>query len=166
MKTILQIAKEIGVSKQAIQKRISKEPLYTNIQQYIATVDGTKYIDVGGETLIKSAYIKNNQQPVADNEPTTKNNLVDSEISTLIAMLQKELDIKNEQIRDLNARLAEANAATQAAQLLHADTKKMLSSGHDDNNIGIKYSQNSPTKTKNFFSRIFNKNKKIEESEL
>lgn len=70
-KTIKQIADEIGVSKQAVQKRISRDPLYTSIQPYIDTVDGTKYIAVVGENLIKSAFLGNERQPVADNQATT-----------------------------------------------------------------------------------------------
>lgn len=66
-KTIKQIADEIGVSKQAVQKRLSREPLYTSTQPYIHTVGGTKYIEVVGENLIKSAFSEADRQPVADN---------------------------------------------------------------------------------------------------
>lgn len=58
-KTIKQIADELGVSKQAIQKRLSREPLLSSVAPYISTVSGTKYIAVDGENLIKSAFNKN-----------------------------------------------------------------------------------------------------------
>ena len=40
MKTIRQIADEIGVSKQAVFKKIKHEPLSTSLQGLTATVDG------------------------------------------------------------------------------------------------------------------------------
>ena len=70
MKTIKQIADELGVSKQAIQKRIKREPLYTSLKPYIATIDGTLYIDTDGENIIKNAYNNGEKIQVADNVPT------------------------------------------------------------------------------------------------
>ena len=58
-KTIRQIAEELGVSKQAVQKRMSRKPLCTSIQMYISTVHGVKYIDDVGETIIKMAFLEN-----------------------------------------------------------------------------------------------------------
>lgn len=104
MKTIKQIADEIGVSKQAIQKRISHEPLYTNIKPFLSTVGGIRYIDVGGENLIKSAYQNNNRQPVADNLPTNQATTTDNQI---IKFLQQQLEIKDKQIDDMRRQLEE-----------------------------------------------------------
>ena len=56
LKTIKQIADEIGVQKQTIRKRIEREPLCTLLSSHIHTKEGTFYIDVHGEKLIKSAY--------------------------------------------------------------------------------------------------------------
>jgi hypothetical protein len=55
-KTIKQLAEELGGSKQAIQKRLTREPLRSSVAPYISTVGGTKYIEVVGENLIKSAF--------------------------------------------------------------------------------------------------------------
>jgi len=103
MKTIAEIAAEIGVSKQAIQKKINREPLYTSIQQYIAMVGGTKYIEVGGIDLIKSAYQAKDRQPVADNvytnQPTTTDNHVYSVLKETIEILRQQLEVKDEQLK-------------------------------------------------------------------
>ena len=56
MKTIKQIADEIGVQKQTIGKRIKREPLCTLLSSHIHTKEGTQYIDVHGEKHIKTAY--------------------------------------------------------------------------------------------------------------
>ena len=53
MKTIRQIADEIGVSKQAVFKKIKREPLSTSLQGLTATVDGRLMVEVDGEKLIK-----------------------------------------------------------------------------------------------------------------
>lgn len=55
-KTIKEIAEEIGVSKQAVFKKIKKEPLSTEIGNFISTVDGKILVSVGGEKLIKQAF--------------------------------------------------------------------------------------------------------------
>lgn len=56
MKTIRQIADEIGVSKQAVFKKIKREPLSTSLQGFTATVDGRLMVSVDGEKLIKQAF--------------------------------------------------------------------------------------------------------------
>lgn len=55
-KTIKEIAEEIGVSKQAVFKKIKQEPLSTEIEKFISTVDGKKLVSVDGENLIKQAF--------------------------------------------------------------------------------------------------------------
>ena len=70
-KTIKQIADEIGVTKQAVQKRLSREPLHSEISKYIHQEGTTKYIDVEGENLIKSAFGKTS----IDNTSIDKNNV-------------------------------------------------------------------------------------------
>lgn len=126
MKTIKQIADEIGVSKQAVQKRLSREPLYTSTQPYIHTKQGTKYIDEQGEKLIISAFNGKVYTKVADNVHIDE---TDNHVYTLIATLQEQLQIKDRQISDLQksngeltAALENTTASLQAAQALHAGT--------------------------------------------
>jgi predicted DNA binding protein len=180
MKTIKQIADEIGVSKQAVQKRISREPLYKKLYLHVQIVGQTKQVDEIGEMLIKAAYnedltidttidtidttidkngstidktiengdftIDNYRQDYIQlyttidktiDKPNDEYLLKSDQVGELLTMLKKELDIKNEQIRELNMRLSESNAAlvsaqqtAQAAQALHAGTiQKSLESG-------------------------------------
>lgn len=59
-KTIRQIADEIGVSKQAIHQKIKKnKELSVRLQPFTSTVDGTIYIDIDGENILKSSFLKN-----------------------------------------------------------------------------------------------------------
>jgi len=127
MKTIKQIADEIGVSKQRVYRYIRKNHISEAhheavIMWYDETAEKqiTQYFR--GQHHISEAHHDANQSTSLD---------------TVIILLQKELDIKNEQIKDLNARLSETTTAllaaqqsAQAEQMLHAGTiQKQLTDG-------------------------------------
>ena len=111
-KTIKQLAEELGVSKQAIQKRLTREPLRSSVAPYISTVGGTKYIEVVGENLIKSAFqhtsldtasIDMGIDKTAASTPLSIGET--GEFASIIAVLQdtinalqKQMDTKDEQI--------------------------------------------------------------------
>ena len=98
MKTIKQLADELGVSKQAVhQKRKSKE-LSTILQQFTTIVDGIVYISVDGEKHLKQSFLKNTKHKLSSIDGVNENQTID----TLIAMLQRELDAKNAEIERLH----------------------------------------------------------------
>lgn len=149
MKTIRQIADEIGVSKQTVYKRY-KGKLYTVCAPYAHTEQGVLYIEEQGETLIKQDFLQKECSIGAHTYAHTErsngaalehpeNVGVIAVLQTTIDTLQGQLAIKDKQIEDLNARLAESNAAlvaaqqtAQAAQALHAGTiQQQLTSGED-----------------------------------
>ena len=139
MKTIRQIADEIGVSKQAVFKKIKREPLSTSLQGLTATVDGKLMVEVDGEKLIKQAFSEI-APSTTDNQLTgtvdglvdgasTKNaektTGVDGVISVLqatIDTLQGQLEVKDRQIEKLTEALVAAQQTAAAAQALHAGT--------------------------------------------
>ena len=101
MKTIRQIADEIGVSKQAVFKKIKREPLSTSLQGLTATVDGRLMVEVDGEKLIKQAF--------SEIAPSTTDNQLTVEVdgqNRLYEILERELQAKNEQIVALQAELS------------------------------------------------------------
>ena len=178
MKTIRQIADEIGVSKQAVFKKIKREPLSTSLQGLTATVDGRLMVEVDGEKLIKQAFSENtpsttdNQLPGAVDglvdAPSTKNEektvVVDGVISVLqatIDTLQGQLEVKDRQIEQQAqtiTRLTDALAAAQqtaaAAQVLHAGTiQQQLLSGED----GTDQQSQEPKQPKPWWSWILGK---------
>jgi len=119
MKTIKQIAKEIGVSKQAIFYRISKPPLSKSLKQYISKSNGVLTVSFDGENLIKSAFSNDRQNATAkeqskENSSFDDESLIKSEFeenqadSKYIKLLEKnnfnlheELKTKNKQIEIL-----------------------------------------------------------------
>ena len=149
MKTIRQIADEIGVSKQAVYKRF-KGKLHTVCAQYAHTEQGVLYIEEQGETLIKQDFLQKEcsigAHTYAHTERSNGAVLEQSENAGVVAVLQTTIDtlqgqlaIKDKQIEELNARLAEVSSAlvaaqqtAQAAQALHAGTiQQQLTSGED-----------------------------------
>lgn len=130
MKTIKQIADELGVSKTAVRKKLTSEMK----TKFAETNGNTVYISEQGETLIKSMFSKQNGNPVSANQSET--------VSDLVSTLKAELSIKNQQIADLSSALvsAQAQAATAqqsllAAQALHAGTMKQLVDGSTDDEV-------------------------------
>ena len=156
MKTIRQIADEIGVSKQAVFKKIKREPLSTSLQGLTATVDGRLMVEVDGEKLIKQAFYE-----IA---PSTKNAEKTAEVDGVISVLQAtidtlqgQLEVKDRQIEQQAqtiTRLTDALAAAQqtaaAAQALHAGTiQQQLITGEAGTD------QQEPEQKKSWFSKIF-----------
>ena len=146
-KTIKQIADEIGVSKQTVYKRY-KGKLYTVCAPYAHTEQGVLYIEEQGETIIKQDFLQKEcsigAHTYAHTERSNGAVLEQSENAGVVAVLQTTIDtlqgqlaIKDKQIEELNARLAEVSSAlvaaqqtAQAAQALHAGTiQQQLLSG-------------------------------------
>ena len=117
-KTIKEIAEEIGVSKQAIFKKIKREPLSTSLQGFTTTVDGRLMVSVDGEKLIKQAFMKGEVSTTDNQLTTTVDGLVDGSSTkleeksaevdgqnALYEILKMELQAKNEQIDALQTEL-------------------------------------------------------------
>jgi len=145
MKTIRQIADEITVTKQAVHQKIKKEPLSSAVKPFISTVDGTVYISVDGEELIKSAFEKRTVNAVDINKPSTASS-VDSPVLQLLQEnfrdLQEQLTAKDrqiaekdKQIADITAALVAAQQTAAAAQALHAGTMKQQLTGSADEQL-------------------------------
>ena len=139
MKTIRQIADEIGVSKTAVNKQIANLGLRSGLRK-----NGNQFaIDEQQEALIKQAFseksqteIENQTQTEIENQTQTKSQTETHEVSDLVCvlqatidMLQGQLEVKDRQIEQQAqtiTRLTDALAAAQqtavAAQALHAGT--------------------------------------------
>ena len=130
-KTIKEIADELGVDKQKVYRYIKKNHINEVLHEALQK-NGVKQYDEAAETLIKQGFSEESTSSEALHE-ALQNHINEAVFDTVseavIDMLRKELEIKNEQIRELNARLAESNAAlvaaqqtAAAAQALHAGT--------------------------------------------
>ena len=130
MKTIKQIADEIGVSKTAIFKKIKQEPLQTLLENELTVNGNTVYVSEKGMSIIKSSFFqnktqtenqKNSQTEFSKNRKQSETNEVVYDIlKETISTLQKQLDAKDLQIQELTAIVKEQ------AQSINAENKKSL----------------------------------------
>ena len=159
MKTIRQIADEIGVSKTAVSKQIANLGLRSGLRK-----NGNQFaIDERQETLIKQAFLEKSQTENA-NQSQTKTQTKNHEVGDLVCVLQAtidtlqgQLEVKDrliEQQAQTITRLTDALAAAQqtaaAAQALHAGTiQQQLLTGETGAD------QQEPEQKRSWFSKLF-----------
>ena len=171
MKTIRQIADEIGVSKQAVYKRF-KGKLHTVCAPYAHTEQGVLYLSEQGENLIKQDFLQDDRSVGAHTDTHTERSngavLEQGREDGLIAVLQAtidtlqgQLEVKDRQIEQqaqtitrLSDALVVAQQTAAAAQALHAGTiQQQLLSGE----VGTdqQHSEPEPGQKRGWFSRFF-----------
>lgn len=152
MKTIRQIADEIGVSKTAVNKQIANLGLRSGLRK-----NGNQFaIDEHQEALIKQAFSEKSQTEI-ENQSQTKTQTENHEVGDLVCVLQAtidtlqgQLEVKDRQIAKLTEALVAAQQTAAAAQALHAGTmKQQLLSGEGGAD------QQEPEQKKSWFSKIF-----------
>jgi len=118
-KSIKQIADEIGVSKTAVRKQIANLRLQSSLRK-----TGNQFaIDEKQEVLILKAFSEKSQTETA-NQTEIKSE-TSLQLVSVLKTLQNELEIKNKQISELNARLAETSAALVTAQQTARDAQAL-----------------------------------------
>jgi AcrR family transcriptional regulator len=156
MKTIKQIADELGVSKQRVYRCVKNACIAESLRKR-----DTMYYDEAAETLIKS-YFAPILDHISEAPPPQKtvlneadNALHETVNSELVEWLRAELEAKNRQIDELTASLREQAAAfaaaqetIQAAQALHGGTMKQTL-----------IEEKAEQRDRGFFARIFGKHK-------
>ena len=175
-KTIKEIADELGVSKTAVSKQIANLGLRSSLRK-----NGNQFaIENQQEKLIKMAFQKKRivtENSVSDEQSQTESQTANANqsqtanhevcdlvgvLQTTVDTLQAQLAVKDVQIRELNARLAECSTAllaaqetARAAQALHAGTiQQQLSDGEDRVAASVPEEQAAPNKRR-WFNRIF-----------
>ena len=152
MKTIRQIADEIGVSKTAVNKQIANLGLRSGLRK-----NGNQFaIDEHQEALIKQAFLEKSQTEIA-NQSQTKTQTENHEVGDLVCVLQAtidtlqgQLEVKDRQIEKLTEALVAAQQTAAAAQALHAGTiQQQLLTGE----AGV--DQPEPEQKRGWFSKLF-----------
>lgn len=152
--SIKEIAVDCGVSEQAVRAWCRRNHVAKDAKASFAIDETTKTLIYQHYGAIERKQVSQHAKPSCETSETT-----------LIAMLQSELEHKNQQlevkdkqIEELNARLAEVSSAlvaaqqtAQAAQALHAGTiKQQLTSGTDQSE-----GSGDEPKKQGWFSRWF-----------
>ena len=156
MKTIRQIADEIGVSKTAVNKQIANLGLRSGLRK-----NGNQFaIDEHQEALIKQAFSEKSQTEI-ENQTQTKTQTENHEVSDLVCVLQASIDtlqgqleVKDRQIEKLTEALVAAQQTAAAAQALHAGTiQQQLITGE----AGVDQQGQEPEQKRGWFSKLFGK---------
>ena len=152
MKTIRQIADEIGVSKTAVNKQIANLGLRSGLRK-----NGNQFaIDEHQEALIKEAFSEKSQTEI-ENQTQTENHEVSDLVCVLqatIDTLQGQLEVKDRQIEKLTEALVAAQQTAAAAQALNAGTiQQKLLTGES----GADQEGQEPEQKRGWFSKLFGK---------
>ena len=182
-KSIRQIAEELGVSKQAVFKKIKREPLSTSLRGLTSTVDGRLMVSVDGVKLIKQAFsacepstssqrLMSTVDGEVDGSSTENKGTVDGMYSVLevtIQTLREQLEAKDRQIaaKDqqidqqaqtimrLTDTLAAAQQTAAAAQALHAGTIQHQLA--EDTGQDSAKAEDEPPARRGWFSKLFDR---------
>ena len=134
-KTVSEIAREIGISRQALYKRIKAEPLSSDLQPFTSRVDGILYISADGEELIISVCSSSSRvqgrvnradnvdcqldsQP--DNQVDNVQESLISQMSAEIDFLKKQIDVKDTQLSEKDKQIEQLSESLRASQMLQA----------------------------------------------
>lgn len=131
-KTIKQIADELGISKQAVFKRIDN----LGLRSKLTKIDNQLMVEKEQENMIKSAFsekqpstkpsTKLSTKPSTSLQLETVNDAVVDVLLNQSEMLKNELKIKNKQIEELNKRLEENQKLLDQQQKLHAMAEQKI----------------------------------------
>lgn len=116
--SIAKFAEVTGTTRQAVYQRLNK-----SLQTYVKVVDGKKMLNTKAlEDIYSIDLDKGCKGKCKEVDKGCKGECkgIDSQTQQLIDMLQEELDIKNNQIKELNIRLSEAHNLLDQEQKLNA----------------------------------------------
>lgn len=160
MKTIKQIADELGVSKTAVRNQIANLGLQSSLRK-----NGNQFaIDEKQESLILQAFMHKTKTKSANQSQTKSQTVCTSNIDNenqLYDILQAELAAKNQLIEKQQETIGKLTATIEEqAQSINADRQKELAGKLIEGQQLI--SDNAPKESpqnKNLFFRIFGKKK-------
>lgn len=139
MKTIKEIAEEIGVTKQAVYKRY-KGKLQSVCAPYAHIENGVLYLEDKGIQIIKQDFVKtpcltggaHTEQVRSTPMEQPQSDTIIEVLQTTIDTLQQQLEIKDKQIERQASTIENLSSALSAAQALHAGTiRHQIESGQE-----------------------------------
>ncbi|RDG21690.1 replication protein B [Lacticaseibacillus paracasei] len=176
-KTIKELANELGISKQAVSKKLTANFRANHVTTVTTNGRQQLVIDDDGVFALKSQHIANHNQPPTANQPTTNVvdnnvNLVD-ELKNRILAQENELSQKNKQILAKDTQLENMQKLldqSQQLQLMAENKLKKLEPPHNDTESGSELAddqtherapeapvkaESSPEQPPSFWQRLF-----------
>jgi len=179
-KTISQIAKEIGVTRQAVWHKIRNKKFSSQLKGRTKTIGNTIYIDSTGEQIIKEAFEllmierKNNQKNANDKQETSKdlstenvkenteaNVNINQQIIDILHQQITELSQANKELRDeLNSQRKYLCEMADKLAELASNAQKLHASNILMPNLTPSNETDTSTQKHNFFSFLFKRKSK------
>lgn len=126
--TIAEFAEQAGISKQAVYQRLNKR-----LKEYSRVIDGVKMLDsralaeLYGKELGQGIEQEIDKDSKANGQENQGNSKVDDQGNQeVMRALLEQLRVKDQQIVDLNARLADEQKRLEEEQKSHGRTQMML----------------------------------------
>lgn len=174
LKTISQIATELGVTRQAVYQRIKGAELSTRLQPFTVKQNNTKFYTLQGQELIKQAFSSgvnaNCKQAVDSKRQSIDSKLIDS-LTEQLQVKDKQIQQLTEQVGNLIQQIDKLTTALQAAQALHGMDKQQAvievdapteqeqqQSQPQTSEHEKELAEDPPKKKLSFFQRLFRKN--------
>lgn len=121
MKTIKQIADELGVSKTAVRKKIENLGLQSSLRK-----NGNQFaIDEQQEALIKQAFSEKSQTEI-ENQTQTKSQTENHEVSDLVSVLQTTISVLKAELEAKDRQIEKLQMLLDQEQQLHALTAQQI----------------------------------------
>ena len=145
--TLKECAASLGVSVQAVYKRLNK-----GLSKFVVEVEGQKYIKVEALSELEPKVEQPVEQPKQPQVESDVSKLIDT-LTQTIELLQGQLSIKDSQIKDLNDRLEQALNNTAQSHYIAAQAQvQALESGEPTEETAA---TTTPEEKKSFFKRLF-----------
>lgn len=126
--TIAEFAEQAGISKQAVYQRLNK-----GLKEYSRVIDGVKMLDsralaeLYGKELVQGIEQEVDRDSKENGQENQGNSKVDGQGNQeVMRALLEQLRVKDQQIVDLNARLADEQKRLEEEQKSHGRTQMML----------------------------------------
>lgn len=142
MKTIAQIANEIGVSRQAVHKKVTGT-LSSSLQGFTKKIDGVLHVNDEGQNIIKSSFFKSKSDGSV-NSDVNKNLHVDVNLTPLVDSLNKQLEYLQQQLNSKDEQIL-------SLQKLLENQQVLLKQEQDKNVLFLESSKGKKT----IFQRLF-----------
>ena len=121
MKTIKQIADELGVSKTAVRKKIENLGLQSSLRK-----NGNQFaIDEHQEALIKQAFFEKTQTEI-ENQSQTKTQTENREVGDLVCVLQTTISVLKAELEAKDRQIEKLQMLLDQEQQLHALTVQQI----------------------------------------
>lgn len=118
--TIKEFAESAGVSSQAVYQRLTK-----SLQPYVVELNGKKHLKREALALFDGAEAKAENKEVEQDSINLDKELIKT-LQATISILQGQLETKDEQIAELNARLKDALELNKGQVLLSVTERQQL----------------------------------------